>query len=768
MPEAQPGDAAVEALTQESAAPLAVVPLPTVPGIQVQEPLPLGWPHRAEWLAPPIAKPRTDAASSCQSQSFGQCSFQLTSQLSLSGDAEAVQLPQVKAEKAEVGCPPRMAPAGAEALCPSNALDLGPASAAVETSQHVLLGGCFPGPSSRASGLGAARQELLPVGRWPERTRHWTQEGLPGCRGPEQPGPGPGRPEGPGGQAEAPGPASSELEGQVTEAPFARRSRPARLPCQRGGGTSPEPQAAESSPRAAAARRMAVRARLPAAGGEAAPARATWQCEVGEVLALAAESRWHVVCAPGSPAVRGGAAQLLAPEPQAVPAGAAAVLLLAPVRGLALPALRQAAASLAAAASEARAPPPLIVLLLGEAPCPEDTAALSAAQRALRAAGAEDVLHKAGEMPDLRFAVAASVARAELQRQAQAELRELRAAAAALEEQVAALQQLLQEAQQRPEPPEPPEGMFWRTAHVVFEGFPAMSGDISRTVAADEEVGPLRLGAALGKGAFGRVFRATHSETGEDGALKVVSKADLCNLDDVRLLWTEVQTLHRMAHPNVIKAYGAFHGPQHVFIHMEFGGLCNLYRALRLAGGGFEPELVRQLLSQLLSAVRHCHACDVAHRDLKPENITLGECGAQLKVVDFGSAAPASKLRSDVVGSMLFMAPEVLAAGPERPYAPAGCDVWSSGALLLEMLCGLNKLQRMLGWGGSEKPCRARGEEVAGFFRGRGALMEAVQADLGVVDADLGALLQGMLAPAPASRHTAAQAAKSEWLRACG
>mmetsp|Transcript_6476 Transcript_6476/g.19940 ORF Transcript_6476/g.19940 Transcript_6476/m.19940 type:complete len:126 (+) Transcript_6476:487-864(+) len=120
-----------------------------------------------------------------------------------------------------------------------------------------------------------------------------------------------------------------------------------------------------------------------------------------------------------------------------------------------------------------------------------------------------------------------------------------------------------------------------------------------------------------------------------------------------------------------------------------------------------------------------------------------------------------------MTGTMPFMAPEVLVAANKDYYDPSGCDVWSAGVVLLEMLCGPNKLGKMLGWTPAHDPCPERSRELHNFFSGELLLRESLEAYLGEVSGPLLALLMGMLSVEMASRWTMAEVCDSEWL-ACG
>merc|ERR1712048_615332 len=106
----------------------------------------------------------------------------------------------------------------------------------------------------------------------------------------------------------------------------------------------------------------------------------------------------------------------------------------------------------------------------------------------------------------------------------------------------------------------------------------------------------------------------------------------------------------------------------------------------------------------------------VAHRDLKPENIAVDGEGssARAQLVDFGSAVDISNGNvSDVVGTMPFMAPEVIMG---ESYKPSGADIWSYGVIMLEMICGINKMRKMLRWERSPSPSTRRAADLLEFF----------------------------------------------------
>merc|ERR1712176_254196 len=66
-----------------------------------------------------------------------------------------------------------------------------------------------------------------------------------------------------------------------------------------------------------------------------------------------------------------------------------------------------------------------------------------------------------------------------------------------------------------------------------------------------------------------------------------------------------------------------------------------------------------------------------------------------LKLVDFGCAVQGEHTVSSIVGTMPFIAPEVLIYKSSSPFI---ADMWSCGVVMLEMLSGTGALNRSMGW----------------------------------------------------------------------
>jgi len=104
----------------------------------------------------------------------------------------------------------------------------------------------------------------------------------------------------------------------------------------------------------------------------------------------------------------------------------------------------------------------------------------------------------------------------------------------------------------------------------------------------------------------------------------------------------------------------------------------------------FSERHAADIMSQMLSAVKHLHEKGIVHRDLKPENFLMDDAteSAEVKLIDFGlskrfsESAEINKMTT-VVGTPYYVAPEVLKGSYDR-----SCDVWSLGVILFVFLCG--------------------------------------------------------------------------------
>lgn len=180
----------------------------------------------------------------------------------------------------------------------------------------------------------------------------------------------------------------------------------------------------------------------------------------------------------------------------------------------------------------------------------------------------------------------------------------------------------------------------------------------------------------LGRGAYGRVLRATRRENGAEVAVKVIAKGAK-EKDDARLQ-VEVDVLRAVSHPNLIKLYDVYDTKDTLYLVMQLCRGGELFDRI-IKRRKFSEEQARATIRALLRAIEHLHTHGVVHRDLKPENILL--CTPEddeIVLTDFGLA----KVRNEQLGGP----PHADAASRHRLRLARALAFWPSAATRLDLI----------------------------------------------------------------------------------
>lgn len=213
-------------------------------------------------------------------------------------------------------------------------------------------------------------------------------------------------------------------------------------------------------------------------------------------------------------------------------------------------------------------------------------------------------------------------------------------------------------------------------------------------------LGPYEIGAPLGAGGMGEVYRARDTRLKREVAIKILRAGT--GGDDaalLRRLEQEARTLAALNHPNLIAIHDIGEHEGSIFLVMELLEGETLRALLRQ--GALPPRRALECARQIAQGLAAAHAAGIAHRDLKPENIMFSADG-RVKILDFGLARTVVGAGDDaetltsplttagaVMGTMGYMAPEQV----RGEAADARSDIFAFGAIVYEMLAGKRAFQ---------------------------------------------------------------------------
>lgn len=206
--------------------------------------------------------------------------------------------------------------------------------------------------------------------------------------------------------------------------------------------------------------------------------------------------------------------------------------------------------------------------------------------------------------------------------------------------------------------------------------------------------GKYEIGELIGRGHFGRVYRARHLKLHRDVAVKVLHPNKRNRRELLERFRREGISACQIEHPNAVSVldYSATsHGLPFLVMELLEGFALDAEIKDR---GMLSPLRCAVILLPVCEVLSEVHALGIVHRDIKPQNIFLQQArrGEVVKVLDFGIA----KLLDSVVlgqeltvdgsgpGTPTYMAPERFS---EQPY-DGRADVYSLGITLYQMLTG--------------------------------------------------------------------------------
>lgn len=185
----------------------------------------------------------------------------------------------------------------------------------------------------------------------------------------------------------------------------------------------------------------------------------------------------------------------------------------------------------------------------------------------------------------------------------------------------------------------------------------------------------------IGKGQFGRVFKAKDTRNDSFVAVKIIP-IESSNEEASQLLEKEIQLVGELDHPFITKFYRSYVKDENLWIVMELCEIGSLSRVLQENGAGLTEDVVASVCAHMVQALHYLHSKQLIHRDLKAENILLSSDGVA-KLADFGVALKMddNAYGKTLIGTPCWMAPELIL---EQDY-DTKVDIWSLGIVAIEL-----------------------------------------------------------------------------------
>jgi serine/threonine-protein kinase len=213
----------------------------------------------------------------------------------------------------------------------------------------------------------------------------------------------------------------------------------------------------------------------------------------------------------------------------------------------------------------------------------------------------------------------------------------------------------------------------------------SLSGDGTADSLVGRELGGCRLMDLIGKGNYGRVYKAKHIGLNKHVCVKVLPTSGH-NEDMIKRFILEARAAAKLEHPNIVQVYNVGREGPYCFIVMQYIEGRSL-DGLIADGAGFVVNDALMIIREVTRGLIMAHNTGIVHRDLKPDNILIADNG-QIKITDFGLAQDVEyqgvvESEGLLVGTPYYMSPE---AWQGRSDLDGRSDLYSLGVILYYML----------------------------------------------------------------------------------
>lgn len=163
----------------------------------------------------------------------------------------------------------------------------------------------------------------------------------------------------------------------------------------------------------------------------------------------------------------------------------------------------------------------------------------------------------------------------------------------------------------------------------------------------------------IGKGGFGKVWKAIDKKTKLTYAIKALNKVKVVFKDSVDAILNERRLLAQMNSPFLVNMNAAFQDKEYLYLVLDLmpgGDLRNYIRNVK----ALTEEQAKFVIGCVMCGLEYLHTKGIVHRDIKPENLVIDSNG-YIRIVDFGIAQVLTKTSTvGTSGTPGYMAPEVI------------------------------------------------------------------------------------------------------------
>ena len=189
----------------------------------------------------------------------------------------------------------------------------------------------------------------------------------------------------------------------------------------------------------------------------------------------------------------------------------------------------------------------------------------------------------------------------------------------------------------------------------------------------------------VGTGSFARVYRATHRETGQVVALKVLRSRYSENPVQTEQFLREGGMGAELRHPNIVPIFEVYSKKRLHFLVMEFVEGQNLRDFVSVRTKLSVQDAIN-ITTDITAGLAYAAERGITHRDMKLSNALIASSG-RAQIVDFGLAAATTGEDDDLTNPRTIDYAGLEKATNCKKDDPRS-DIFFNGTMFYQMLCG--------------------------------------------------------------------------------